>query len=433
MDSRGPVIDSIAGELGSFRCFYVAILMVVMCTACSGDARAENTNSVSLPSAEEKTLNRGPAVNKDLFEGIRAGSFLLFPSLGFQTSYEDNIFRTRHDAKSDLVSEIQPGLIFGSNWDRHMFQFGGDAALGTYKNGSRDNYREYNIMAKGRYDITYGTDLSAGISKRRQQAGTSENDEQRLSTTGYNETTTKDIRLTRALSYLQVSLYAKDKESNLAAIGTSNYQAWDRHIYGADFGVEFLPKSKLFVNASLDRMSYSRSDLSHLKSNGGDIKTGIQYDTDGLYNWSLFFGNIFRSYNDLSVKDVRDNYLGGSFGWQPYERLRVSVTFDKGMVETSEEEWAGILKTTQRIQASYAFTPFLNAGINLGKDDLDYVGANSTSSRYDELIYWGGDCNYEVSDTVSLRIGYSKYNNNSSNLSKEYIDNRVLVGLVFRR
>ena len=433
MDNRGPVIDSMAGALGSSRWSRVVVSLVFICTVCSGNVRAENINSVSLTSAEEETLKRGPAINTDPFKGIRAGAFLLFPSLGFQTSYDDNIFRTRHDAKSDLVSEIQPGLIFGSNWDRHMFQFGGDASLGTYKNGSRDSYREYNIMAKGRYDITYGTDLSAGISKRRQQAGTSENDEQRLSTTGYNETTTKDIRLTRALSYLQVSLYAKDAESDLAGIGTSNYQSWDRQIYGVDLGVEFLPKSKVFVNVSLDRMNYSRSDLSHLKSSGGDIKTGIQYDTGGLYNWSLFFGNIFRSYNDVSAKDVQNNYVGGAFGWQPDERLRFSLMVDKKMTDTSEEEWAGILKTMRRIEASYSFTPFLNVGINLGKDDLDYVSANSTSSRNDELLYKGVNVNYDVSDTVSLRVEYVRSDRTSTLPSNAYIDNRATVALVYKR
>lgn len=48
-------------------------------------------------------------------EGLRIGTFLLFPQLGLEERYNTNIYAQRNDAKDDFISRLQPELRLESD------------------------------------------------------------------------------------------------------------------------------------------------------------------------------------------------------------------------------------------------------------------------------------------------------------------------------
>ncbi|MGH6905908.1 MAG: outer membrane beta-barrel protein, partial [Geminicoccaceae bacterium] len=51
--------------------------------------------------------------------GIRAGGFLIYPSLTVGSSYDTNVFATKDDTKDDFIFNFLPGFLVRSNFPRH--------------------------------------------------------------------------------------------------------------------------------------------------------------------------------------------------------------------------------------------------------------------------------------------------------------------------
>jgi hypothetical protein len=85
--------------------------------------------------------------------GIRLGSFLLFPQLGVQESYDSNIFATNTREKGDFITSIDPSLDLRSNWNNHALNFHADSHSALYGRFSNENINDYTLAANGRLDI----------------------------------------------------------------------------------------------------------------------------------------------------------------------------------------------------------------------------------------------------------------------------------------
>ncbi|MBK8209463.1 MAG: outer membrane beta-barrel protein [Rhodospirillales bacterium] len=57
--------------------------------------------------------------------GVRLGTFLVYPSIGLQGTWNDNVFavNSTKDAKSDFVADITPGVAVESDWANHALNF----------------------------------------------------------------------------------------------------------------------------------------------------------------------------------------------------------------------------------------------------------------------------------------------------------------------
>ena len=51
--------------------------------------------------------------------GMRAGSFLIYPRLGLQETYNDNIFAVESDEQDDFITLVRPQLDVRSDWTNH--------------------------------------------------------------------------------------------------------------------------------------------------------------------------------------------------------------------------------------------------------------------------------------------------------------------------
>ena len=65
--------------------------------------------------------------------GVRAGAFLIRPSVTVAGQYDDNVFADERNTIDDYVLVVQPRLTAGTNWGRHALNFrtGGEFAGGT--------------------------------------------------------------------------------------------------------------------------------------------------------------------------------------------------------------------------------------------------------------------------------------------------------------
>lgn len=86
--------------------------------------------------------------------GIRAGGFLIFPSLEFGIGRDDNIYRSRELETGDSIRSLRPRIYADSQWQNHALQI--DAGFDASLYGEADDEDVTNKFASvaGQLDIT---------------------------------------------------------------------------------------------------------------------------------------------------------------------------------------------------------------------------------------------------------------------------------------
>src|SRR5690242_20718058 len=64
--------------------------------------------------------------------GVRAGSFLIFPELELDETFNDNIYATSSGKTASFIQGVKPTLKANSQWSNHMLNFFALGALGFY-------------------------------------------------------------------------------------------------------------------------------------------------------------------------------------------------------------------------------------------------------------------------------------------------------------
>jgi hypothetical protein len=93
-------------------------------------------------------------VSDPLYEGIAAGSFLLYPSIELNLMDDDNIYGTRTQESRDLVATLTPSIVARSNWEKHRLNFTAGVSADHYDKYGSENVTDWWLGADGRYDLS---------------------------------------------------------------------------------------------------------------------------------------------------------------------------------------------------------------------------------------------------------------------------------------
>jgi len=85
--------------------------------------------------------------------GLRISGFILSPSIGVGTTFNDNIFSTQSGKKSDVVTTVSPELLFASDWNQHSLRFSGEGIVSRYANNDIEDHETFDLKADGRLDV----------------------------------------------------------------------------------------------------------------------------------------------------------------------------------------------------------------------------------------------------------------------------------------
>ena len=62
---------------------------------------------------------------------MHAGGLFIYPRLGLQEFYNDNIFATDSDEEDDFITLVSPRVDVTSDWTKHAFDLYAKAAIGV--------------------------------------------------------------------------------------------------------------------------------------------------------------------------------------------------------------------------------------------------------------------------------------------------------------
>ena len=345
-------VAAVAGSFTARRGITLGGFASVMFGAIA--AHAQTSTNVLLEPAYDPVYNRDrnvsvaerPHPDFDAV-GVRLGSFILDPSVGFSSGFSDNVFLDNTNRKSDVYARIEPYLSLASDWSNHRIALTAASDLRRYAHQTLRNQNAWYIYSQGRLDVT--SDLTAQFDGQLDRT--------------YETPYTEDVvaNLTAPSTYLRKSAALKatyqpgrsrligtfDVNSYLFntlrfANGTARDQRYrDRVIYRAAGIYEFAlsPSVSFYGQARYDLTNYSAPfavGIANRDSSAFTIIAGSNFDLAGLARGSLGIGYSRRSYKAASLYPVAQGLSAQArLEFFPTELTTVIVTLQRQLQDAS--------------------------------------------------------------------------------------------------
>lgn len=131
-----------------------AFLTAVILTGVGGTAAAQ----LALPdlpvmtAPEQMSVMQRPRPDFDPI-GIRAGAFVIDPTLSIQEIFDSNVYATPTDVKSDFYTDLQPGVSLHSDWNNHALNVVLGGEIKRYVKQSSEDVGNALAAVNGRLDV----------------------------------------------------------------------------------------------------------------------------------------------------------------------------------------------------------------------------------------------------------------------------------------
>lgn len=372
--------------------------------------------------------------------GVRAGSFLVYPSLGVSETFDSNIFATPSGDKSDFYTTESPGLSVNSDWNRHALNFSTNGQFKQYMTHTTENVNNGSVDMNGRYDISNGEYLIAdgGYALLHEDRASpdafanAKNPVQYTTTGGY----LAYVYALRRIGFRidsTITSYAYNNQSTLTGLLIPESDR-DRieYVVAPRVSYEFIPGYSAFVRVLGNVRQYNQQDQFELatfgvsarrNSHGGEVDAGATIELTRIITAELYVGYLDQIYEARSLyPNISGPAGGGNLLWNitPSTSLRGSLS--QSVAETDLIGTSGSNETNFTLTAEQELLRNLLASASLGYVRDDYVGISRLDNTYGADI----GIRYLMNRNIRLTSDIS-YSSRSSSVGQNY--DRVIASV----
>lgn len=378
------------------------------------------------------------AVAQEAETGIRAGSFIIEPSVGVETRYSDNYLALSSGEVESWSYSVSPELSLRSDWNRHALQivFGADAEW--FEANSSDDAFSYGVDAQGVIDITRAAALKLNAGYLHGQEDRGADDARGVAATVTDtDTYTAGVEGRYKAGLVRVSPFATYALENFDDVdriggGIANNDDRDRqrYGYGLEVGYEFLRGYEAFVRGSGEAVRYEDS----LDDNGFgrdsdsySVLVGANFQVTRLIEGRAGVGYTHRTYDDARFGDQGDIAIDVGLDWSVTPLTTVSLDASQTFAETTTSGSGGSSDRGVRLGVQHMLRENIRIGAYGGYLNQEFEGI----SRTDNDVTAGLEAAYIVNRHFEIGAGYD-FTYADSDTVGEYTQNEVFVGLKAR-
>ena len=362
--------------------------------------------------------------------GIRAGTFLVFPELGVNGVYSDNVGFDEDDEESDFALVLQPSAEFVSQWSRHLLQLevGSDISIQTEE--SDEDFQDFFAVGSGRVDVSRQTNVVANAQARLDHEGRDDPED-----AGDDELT--DIyRFGGGLAVNhQINRLGFTLGGDVLRSVFDDDDEEDRNATVYDL----LLRTSYDVSPRFDMFVEGRYNVEDRDDNVDD--NGIERDTDGYEArlgasvdlTAVLFGEAFAGYRvQRFEEDAFDDETGLSFGvdlnWNPTLLTSIGLSGQRDFRPTDEGGAASNFRTEFGVTVDHEVlrNVIINGEARYQNDDF------RGDDREDDSFLLGGGVTVWLNRNLSVNAGYDYSERDSNQAGEDFTVNQVSIGLTLR-
>jgi len=371
--------------------------------------------------------------------GARVGSFLVIPKADVSVAYNDNIYATTNNAKSDIITTVTPEISARSNWNRHALNAIVRGEIQRYADKDQEDQENFLVATDGRLDVLRKTSLGGGVAFERshEERGNPNTTASAKEPTQVN-TLTARAGVQRELGKVVARFDTEAKqiayEDNRTTGGTLiNGGLRDRNEYtqALRVGYRLTDQFEGFVRGTVDTRAYDHKGSTanrNRSSHGNLVVAGTSFDVSGKTNGEVYAGVMARNYVDAGFEDVSEPTFGGKVTWNATQLTSLIGKIDRTVEETTIGGSSAYVSTAYKADVEHALTRSIVLKGGVGFANNDYHGRTG-NQRSDDIVSANVGADYALNRGLKAGVGYT-YRDRSSNVSGgDYSRDTVLVKL----
>lgn len=363
--------------------------------------------------------------------GIRAGAFLILPELALGLEYNDNVYATKDNEESDLITVIAPKVDFRSDWTRHAITGSVGLRGGIYGSNSDENYFDAFALLNTRLDVLQESflDTRLGVLRQHEERGDPNFPITFKEPVVYYRSFAS-ARYSHGLGRLSLRTGAGLNNYNYQSVeltdGTTfsqDLRDYNRYDLNARLAYELLPNVQPFIEGQYELRRYAKSEALR-DSDGFRFGLGAGFDLGGVTTGEIFGGYLHQNYKD---RENQSSFWGGlSLLWNPTLLTSVQARVVNTIQETTQAEASGINTVALGLRLDHELLRNLLVGAFIDYTYDDYIGA-SVKDNYvtvgPRLAYlWNRNFKAEFEYAYIRKSGDEIYQDN-------YTQNRFMVSI----
>lgn len=345
-------------------------------------------------------------------EGVRIGSFTLYPSVDTSIYYDSNVYATRRDPRADGVTVVSPRLSLESDWERHWLALSAALDWTNYFSYTSENTLDWRVDGEGRVDITDTTQVYLGALASRDHEdrgapGAEVFGESPLVYYDYRAYGGVSQRFGDFVARVGVALEQLTYEDSQTPLGTVNNSdrdrlrttvggllRWDGYAYAQPF-VEVLGDFRHY-DQKPDDFGYFRN------SQGWRAGVGTRYRLDPTLTGEIFAGVMQQNYEDPTLKTVTTPAFNFNMRWRPTPRTLFVAYVDRSIEETTLPGSSAYVYTSVGLRFEQEIVPRLTGIVRAAWGLSDFAGVARTDDYYDV----SAGARYRLTQNIALGLDY---------------------------
>ena len=376
---------------------------------------------------------------------IRMGKITVLPKVAYTGEYNDNIYITEDDEKSDYINKLTLGL--GALWENdadNYAKLGYSLDLFKYSDYSDNDYEAHNIYAGLGYKAPGG--LYAKLDERFVSTEDPYGGDN-LYKEGVAKTKRWNNTVKAALGY---------EFGDRFRVEASYRNFWEEYHEFADkwqnkmdnepgvaFYYRFMPKTSALVEYRVQVREYLEQQNAGDNDKGADSDTaqdflyhkgfvGLHWDASAKINGDLKLGIGYKDYeNDKqwAVNGVSEDYEDATtwiaetnLAYQLFQKTRLNGRLMRQVKDSTSAGSTRYTDTVFGIGARQMFTEKLTGKVDLSYTNDDYAG---NDDRRDDTDQARLGVDYKIQEWLTAGVNYT-YKQRESNVDdKDYTNNRI--------
>jgi hypothetical protein len=361
--------------------------------------------------------------------GIRAGGFLVFPSLQVSGEYDSNVFATEKKAEDDVGLLVRPRINVVSQWSRHALNALLFGDFGLYEEFDENNYQDFGASLKGRLDITRNDVLFGELTLARRHEGRESPEAvgSRDLVTYFDGLTRLGYRRDFNLVYFVVGGSVDRKDFDEQDLNEDRRDLID--LTGdLRIGYKVSPRFNLFVQGDYTIIRYDNDSGVDRDSKGFGVSAGTEVDITGILFGEARVGYIRRDYDDDTLDTVSGPGGSAKLTWNVTGLTSLIFEADSGIVETTQGGASAKLQSNISGEVQHELLRNLILIGRLGFTRDDFRGIDRTDNTYRARL----GARYLLNRNLSVDVGYDFATRDSDVNGADYDRHIVRLGLIAR-
>jgi hypothetical protein len=354
--------------------------------------------------------------------GLREGAFMVWPKLNTTVEYNDNIFATTINPKSDTIWHITPEVDVTSNWSRNALDAYVRSTINRYSSFTTQDTNDYSVGAQGRLDVLRSAQINSGADWSQLTEPRTSAPAQGLAKPIQYEMSSAFISGAREFNRLRVSGRA-DVRNFIYLNQTGNPQQHDRDreltvfTGRADYAVN--PDTAFFVQVAANNHNYRLSatpavlatypGFQNRDSNGVEVLGGANFELSALARGEIGVGYVKQSFDNPRFASISGLGARAQVEWFPTQLTTVTFTGSRTIEDAGIVGASGYLSTNVGAQVDHELLRNVIVSAQAGYGNDAYKGIDRNDKRYTA----GVSATYLLNRSVGVTVGYNYFKQNS--------------------